>query len=102
MALGAERSRAWQASSCIARSAGIWLKVALEARGVPDFGKFTLRSSRRGAAQTLLLHGGDLPTLLRAGGWKSNAFNSYLDLVGLENAVVTASLNTLLSLGGGD
>ena len=84
----------------IAHSAGMWLKVALEARGVPDFEKFTLHSLRRGAAQTLLLNGGDLPTLLRAGGWRSSAFKSYLDLMGLENAVVTASLNTLLSLDG--
>ena len=86
----------------IAHSAGIWLKIALEARNVPDFDKYTLHSLRRGAAQTLLENGSDLPTLLRAGGWKSNAFKANLDLMGLENAVVRASLNTLLSLDGED
>ena len=86
----------------IANSATLWLKIALEARDIPYPEKYTLHSLRRGAAQTLLEKGGDLHTLLPAGGWRSSAFRSYLDLMGLENSVVSASINALIDLDGED
>jgi len=89
-------------SEDIADSAQVWLKIALEARGVPNAERFTLHSLRRGAAQTLIQKGGDLATLLRAGGWRSSAFRTYMDLVGLENAIVSKSLHALLDLDAGD
>ena len=73
----------------------LWLKVALVARGVPHSERFTLHSLRRGAAQALLGAGGDLSTLLAAGGWRSNAFKNYIDQPALESAVVNASLGAL-------
>ena len=79
----------------IAYSASIWLRVAAETHRLEHFEKYTLHSLRRGAAQTLVAKGGDLATLLRAGSWKSSAFRAYLDLVGVENAVVAASIQSL-------
>ena len=72
-----------------------WLRMALEARGVAHSDRFGLHSLRRGAARELVDRGGDLATLLRAGGWKSSAFRSYLDMVGLENTVCQAGLEAL-------
>ena len=69
--------------------------MSLEVRGAPDAHKFGLHSLRRGAAQELVEKGGDLATLLRAGGWKSASFRSYLDLVGLDNSVCQAGLEAL-------
>ena len=69
--------------------------MAAEAQNLDHFDKYTLHSLRRGGAQALVAKGGDLATLLRAGSWKSSAFRSYLDLVGVENAVVAASIQNL-------
>ena len=82
----------------IAHTSSIWLRVAAEANRLDNFDKYTLHSLRRGAAQALVAKGGGLATLLRAGSWKSGAFRTYLDLVGVENAVVTASIQTLFDL----
>ena len=82
----------------IAARAASWLGIALEARCIPHAEKFTLHSLRRGAAQALVKGGGDLPTLLKAGGWRSSAFKAYMDLMGIENAVFTASVNKLIEL----
>ena len=76
----------------------MWLRVAAENYCVQHPEKYTLHSLRRGAAQTLVPKGGDLATLLKAGSWKSGAFPAYLDLVGVENAVVTASIQSLFDL----
>ena len=85
-------------SPSIARDAVGWLRVALAARDVPDANLYGLHSLRRGAARDLVSSGGDLPTLLRAGGWRSSAFSVYLDMVGLEKQVITASVNALVDL----
>ena len=74
-----------------------WLRVALEARGVEGADSYGLRSTRRGAARKLVDRGGDLATLLKAGGWKSAAFRSYLDLGGVEGAVCQVGLSALLN-----
>ena len=84
--------------SNIARRALIWLRIALEALDTPQAKFFGLHSLRRGAAQQLVAAGGDLATLLRAGGWRSSAFKSYLDMIGLENRVITATLHSLVDL----
>ena len=60
--------------------------------------EYGLHSLRRGAAQELVDRGGDLSVLLKAGGWRSSAFKSYLDLIGLERAVISASLQALVDL----
>ena len=79
-----------------------WLKMALAVREVPRADEFGLRSLRRGAARELVNRGGDLATLLRAGGWRSAAFRSYLDLVGLETRVCQEGLSALLEEEEGD
>ena len=79
----------------IADTAQIWLKVALEARNVPEHARYTLHSLRRGAARALVASGGSLSTILRAGSWKSSAFLNYLDVVGVENALMTGSLQAI-------
>ena len=71
--------------------------MALAARDVPAAESFGLHSLRRGAARELVDQGGDLATLLRAGGWKSAAFRSYLDLVGVEDSVCQVGLTALLN-----
>ena len=70
--------------------------MALAARDVPAAESFGLHSLRRGAARELVDQG-DLATLLRAGGWKSAAFRSYLDLVGVEDSVCQVGLTALLN-----
>ena len=85
-------------STGIAREATSWLRIALAARDVPDASLYGLHSLRRGAARDLVSSGGDLPMLLRAGGWRSNAFSVYLDMVGLERQVITASVHALVDL----
>ena len=82
----------------IAYTASVWLRVAAEANSIRYPEKYTLHSLRRGAAQELIAKGGDLATLLRAGSWKSGAFRAYLDLVGVESAVVAASIQSLCDL----
>ena len=77
-----------------------WLRIALEARGVPHGDKFGLHALRRGAARELVSAGGGLPTLLKAGGWRSAAFKSYLDMMGLEDDLFKASVHTLIDLDG--
>ena len=84
------------APSQIADSSGAWLKVALEARGVPNFDKYTLHSLRRGAAQALVEKGCDLATLLMAGGWRSSAFRSYMDMAGIERSLFPKNVDLLL------
>ena len=74
-------------SNGIGNRALVWLRIALEALGVFHADRFGLHSLRRGAAQHLVAPGGDLSTLLKAGGWRSNAFRSYLDMIGIENKV---------------
>ena len=81
-----------------AKEALEWLRIALAARDVPNAFNYGLHSLRRGAARELTACGGDLATLLRAGGWKSNAFSAYLDMVGLESKVFHASINALVDL----
>ena len=71
----------------IAHSSISFLRVALEARNVPEATRYGLHSLRRGAAQAIVNNGGDLCTLLRAGGWRSAAFQSYLDFIGIEKKV---------------
>ena len=82
----------------ITKEAAQWLRIALEARDVPRAREFGLHSLRRGAANALVLSGGDLSTLLRAGGWRSSAFRAYLDLVGLERKVLATSIQALVDL----
>ena len=82
----------------IAEAARSWLRIALQARGAPDYERYTLHSLRRGGAQEIISSGGDLSTLLKAGGWRSSAFRAYLDLVGLENSVVSQSISSLFDL----
>ena len=79
----------------IANSAQIWLRVALEARNVPEHARFTLHSLRRGAARALVAAGGSLSAILKAGSWKSSAFLNYLDVVGVENALMTGPLQAI-------
>ena len=86
----------------IADSAGVWLRAALEARNVRDRDKFALRSLRRGAAQALVAQGGDLVTLLKAGGWRGAAFRAYVDVMGVENAILTRGVETLVDLDEGN
>ena len=86
----------------IAARSLVWLKIALEARDVPNFERYTLHSLRRGAAQALIQNGGDLATLLRAGGWRGSAFRVYLDMIGVENMVVTENIHTLLDIDAGE
>ena len=85
-------------SEGVAGRSQAWLQVALEARGYPESSSYTLHALRRGGAQSIMDEGGDLATILKAGGWKSSAFRVYLDMMGLENAVVTASLGALLDM----
>ena len=85
-------------ASTLADAALGWFRVALEAREVLDSSKYGFHSLRRGSAQELVKCGGDLATLLRAGGWRSGAFRSYLDMVGLENSVISASAQALVDL----
>ena len=82
----------------IVTDATAWLRVALAARDVPHAERYGLHSLRRGTAQALVAAGWSLPTLLRAGGWKSSAFKVYLDMVGVEDHVLRDSLNTLVDL----
>ena len=82
----------------IADSAGEWLKVALKARDVPNADRFTLHSLRRGAAQALVEKGGDLATLMLAGGWRSSAFRAYLDLMGIEKSIFSGAVDVLVDL----
>ena len=82
----------------IASDAALWLKIALEARGVPDAKRYGLHSLRRGAAEELRKNGAHLSTILQAGGWKNSAFSAYLDSQRLENDTVTASMTTLFDL----
>ena len=81
-----------------APSALRWLRIALLARGVKDAGKYGLHSLRRGSARALVENGGDLATLLQAGGWKSAAFTSYLDMMGVEATVFEQGCDTLLAV----
>ena len=85
-------------SANISKEAAQWLRIALEARDVPRAREYGLHSLRRGAANALVVAGGDLATLLRAGGWRSSAFRAYLDLVGLEKKVLAASIQALVDL----
>ena len=75
-----------------------WLRIALEARSVPNASKYGLHALRRGAAQELVAGGGDLSTLLLAGGWRSSAFKAYLNIVGVEKNVFSATYGSLLDL----
>ena len=50
-----------------------WLRIALEARSIPNTPKYSLHGFRRGAAQALIENGAGLATLLRAGSWRSSA-----------------------------
>ncbi len=79
-------------TTAVARGAIAWLRIALGAREIPNAGRFTLHSLRRGGARSLAKNGGDLATLPLAGGWRSSAFRSYLGLVGMGKFVVTANL----------
>ena len=85
-------------SDNIANRAQSWLQVALSVRGVACFSKYTLHSLRRGAAQALVEKGGGLATLLKAGSWRSSAFKTYLDFMGLEDSVVRLSVQSLLDI----
>ena len=76
----------------------LWLRTVLGAYGVENAERFGLHALRRGAAQQLVASGGDLPTLLRAGGWRSSAFRSYLDMVDIENKVLNATVHALVDL----
>ena len=82
-----------------ARTARIWLQIALAVRGVPDANLFALHSLRRGPARELVNKGGSLAVILKAGGWHSSAFQSYLDLVGLGRKVFAAGADALIDLG---
>ena len=82
----------------IVKNSSYWINIALEARDIPFAKEYTLHSPGRGSAQALVQSGGDLSTLLQAGGWRSSAFRAYLDLVGLENRLFTASADRLLDL----
>ena len=75
-----------------------WLRIALEARNIPHASKYGLHALRRGAAQDLVAGGGDLTTLLLAGGWRSSAFKAYLNIVGVEKNVFSATYGSLLDL----
>ena len=85
-------------SAQVASRAASWLRIALEAREVPRAKEYGLHSLRRGAAQELVSCGGDLATLLLAGGWRSAAFKAYLNVVGLEKSVFSATVGSLIDL----
>ena len=85
-------------SDQIGARALIWLRAALLACEVENAERFGLHALRRGAAQQLVDSGGDLPMLLRAGGWRSSAFRSYLDMVDIENRVLSATIHALVDL----
>ena len=80
----------------IADSALSFLRIGLEARGVQDAAQFGLHAIRRGASQAIVDNGGDLATLLRAGGWRSSAFKSYLSMMGVEASVFAESAVSLV------
>ena len=75
-----------------------YLRTMLRLTGVARPNEFGLHALRRGAAQDLVECGGDLPTLLLAGGWKSTAFRAYLDGIGLESQAFTKSVTRLVDL----
>ena len=82
----------------IATSSLTWLRFALEARGLPNASGFGLHSLRRGSVQKILDKGGDLGTIMRAGSWRSGAFKTYLDMVGLQRRVVASTFRALVDL----
>ena len=68
----------------------------MKARPVAGADNCGLHALRRGAAQALVNAGGNLATLLQAGGWKSSAFTAYLDFAGVEDALFTHHADSLL------
>ena len=82
----------------ISRRAAVWLKVALAVRGVPNGDAYALHSLRRSPAREIAARGGSLATILKAGWWRSAAFHSYLDLVGVERKVFAPGTDTLVDL----
>ena len=54
------------------------LKALAVSAGVENGSKVGTHALRRGMAQDILDAGGSIAVLMRAGGWKSNAFLSYL------------------------
>ena len=42
--------------------------------------------------------GSDLVAILKAGGWRSSAFRSYLDIVGIENKIASSGADALVDL----
>ena len=86
----------------IASESARWLKVALEARGVASATKLGLHALRRGSARALVANGGDLGTILVAGGWKSAALSSYLDMMGVEQAALVKGTDALVDIHSGE
>ena len=82
----------------IVKRASCWLRVALDVRNVHHAEKYGLHSLRRGAATTLASSGCSLAVLLKAGGWRSGAFQAHLDLAGLEKKFFSSSTGTLLNV----
>ena len=82
----------------VASKAVDYLRTMLRHAGVARPNEFGLHALRRGAAQDLVECGGDLPTLLMAGGWKSTAFRAYLDGIGLESQAFAKSVTKLVDL----
>ena len=60
----------------IASKALAYMRTMLGRAGVARPSEFGMHALRRGAAQDLVDCGGDLPTLLLAGGWKPAAFRA--------------------------
>ena len=80
----------------IGSSAAAWLKVALQARLIPNWDRYGLHSLRRGAAQSLIEQGGGLSVLLRAGSWRSSAFRVNLDNARVEDDVSSKSVRAFI------
>ena len=60
------------------------LRSILGLINVEDAGGYVAHDLRRGHAQDILLRGGTLAEILRAGDWRSHSFLWYLDLHKLE------------------
>ena len=82
----------------IHRSAQAFLRIALAACDVEGADSFTLHSLRRGSARDLVAKGGNLALLLKAAGWRSNAFKSYLDMIGVESEAFTTCAPMILEM----
>ena len=82
----------------IHRSAQAFLRIALAACDVEGADSFTLHSLRRGSARDLVAKGGNLALLLKAAGWRSNAFKSYLDMMGVESEAFTTCAPMILEM----